>query len=65
MQVKWGNVQGGARAFLKVAIDKAKDGLKRESAVMIDQVRAIDNKRLAKKIGNLLRKSATIFLVPS
>lgn len=42
--------------ILRVAIDKSKGGLKKESAVMIDQVRAIDNKRLVKKIGNLSRE---------
>lgn len=42
--------------ILRVAIDKSKGGLKKESAVMIDQVRAIDNKSLVKKIGNLSRE---------
>ena len=46
------NVKRGV-TILRVAIDKAAGGLKKESAVMIDQVRAIDNKRLVKKIGNL------------
>ncbi len=46
------NIKKGV-TILRVAIDKSKGGLKKESAVMIDQVRAIDNKRLVKKIGNL------------
>ncbi|MCB0584914.1 MAG: type II toxin-antitoxin system PemK/MazF family toxin [Phaeodactylibacter sp.] len=46
------NVKKGV-TILRVTIDKSKDGLKKESAVMVDQVRAIDNKRLVKNIGNL------------
>ncbi|MEO1806967.1 MAG: type II toxin-antitoxin system PemK/MazF family toxin [Bacteroidota bacterium] len=33
-------------------------GLKRDSSIMIDQVRAIDNKRLIKKLGILSDKLA-------
>ena len=46
------NVRKGV-SILRVNLDKTQGGLKKESAVMIDQVRAIDNKRLVKNIGNL------------
>ncbi|HQU61292.1 MAG TPA: type II toxin-antitoxin system PemK/MazF family toxin, partial [Saprospiraceae bacterium] len=46
------NVRKGV-SILRVNLDKTQGGLKKESAVMIDQVRAIDNKRLIKKIGDL------------
>lgn len=46
------NVRKGV-SILRVNLDKTKGGLKKESAVMIDQVRAIDNIRLIKKIGDL------------
>ncbi|MBS1545170.1 MAG: type II toxin-antitoxin system PemK/MazF family toxin [Bacteroidetes bacterium] len=37
--------------ILRVHLRKSKDGLKENCDVMIDQLRAIDNKRLIKKIG--------------
>ncbi|MCB0649822.1 MAG: type II toxin-antitoxin system PemK/MazF family toxin [Saprospiraceae bacterium] len=40
-------------SILRVNLKKETSGLKKESAIMIDQVRAIDNKRLLKKIGEL------------
>ena len=40
-------------SILRVNIAKNGGGLNRNSAIMIDQVRAIDNKRLIKKLGNL------------
>ena len=40
-------------SILRVNLDKGAAGLKKESAIMIDQIRAIDNKRLLKKIGDL------------
>ena len=46
------NVRKGV-SILRVNLDKTKGGLKKESAVMIDQVRAIDNIRLIEKIGDL------------
>ena len=46
------NVRKGV-SILRVNLDKTKGGLKKESAVMMDQVRAIDNIRLIKKIGDL------------
>lgn len=46
------NVKKGVQV-LRVNIDKNTCGLKKESSVMIDQVRSIDNKRLLKKIGAL------------
>ena len=46
------NVQPGAN-ILRVHLQKGTARLKEASDIMIDQVRAIDNKRLLKKIGNL------------
>ena len=37
--------------ILRVHLKKSKFGLKEDCDIMIDQVRAIDNKRLVKKIG--------------
>lgn len=39
--------------ILRVNLDAIDNGLKIDSAVMIDQIRAIDNKRLIKKIGTI------------
>jgi len=39
--------------ILRVNIRKGTTGLKEESAIMIDQVRAVDNKRFIKKLGDL------------
>lgn len=39
--------------ILRVHLKKSKFGLKENCDVMIDQVRAIDNKRLVKKIGEV------------
>lgn len=46
------NIKKGA-TLLRVDIAATKSGLKKTSSVMIDQLRAIDNKRLIKKIGQL------------
>ena len=46
------NVKKGV-SILRVNLEKGASGLKKESAIMIDQVRAIDNKRFIKKIGKL------------
>ncbi|MCB9304521.1 MAG: type II toxin-antitoxin system PemK/MazF family toxin [Lewinellaceae bacterium] len=40
-------------SILRVNLSKGEGGLEDESAIMIDQVRAIDNRRLLKKIGDL------------
>ncbi len=37
--------------ILRVQLRKSKFGLKEDCDIMIDQVRAIDNKRLVKKVG--------------
>lgn len=37
--------------ILRVHLKKSKFGLKQDCDIMIDQVRAIDNKRLVKKVG--------------
>ena len=39
--------------ILRVHLKKAKVGLKEDCDIMIDQVRAIDNKRLLKKVGEV------------
>ena len=39
--------------ILRVHLKKSKSGLKEDCDVMIDQARAIDNKRLIKKIGEV------------
>ena len=39
--------------ILRVHLKKSKFGLKEDCDIMIDQVRAIDNKRLVKKIGDV------------
>lgn len=46
------NVKTGSE-ILRVHINKGEANLRQECDVMIDQIRAIDNKRLIKKIGNL------------
>ena len=43
--------------ILRVHLRKSKFGLKEDCDVMIDQIRAIDNKRLLKKIGEAGSKS--------
>lgn len=40
-------------SILRVNLSAEGTGLRQKSAVMIDQLRAIDNKRLIKKIGQL------------
>ena len=46
------NVKKGVQ-ILRVNITKDTGGLKKESSIMVDQVRSIDNKRFVKKIGDL------------
>ncbi len=46
------NIKKGA-TILRVNISADTSSLKKSSSVMIDQLRAIDNKRLIKKIGEL------------
>lgn len=46
------NVQIGA-AILRIHLKKGTAGLKENCDIMIDQIRAIDNKRLVMKIGKL------------
>ena len=38
---------------MRVNLKKGEGGMKEESSIMIDQMRAIDNKRFVKKIGSL------------
>ena len=44
--------------ILRVAIHKGQGGVKENCAVMVDQVRAIDNQRLIKKTGDLPKDTA-------
>jgi len=44
--------------LLRVHLKKSKFGLKEDCDVMIDQVRAIDNKRLVKRIGIVDKKTS-------
>lgn len=44
--------------ILRVHLNKSKFGIKEDCDIMIDQVRAIDNKRLVKKIGEVDNKVA-------
>ena len=39
--------------ILRVHLKKGEGGINRDSDIMIDQIRAIDNKRLIKKLGKL------------
>jgi mRNA interferase MazF len=48
------NVQKDSE-ILRVHIKKGVSNLKVESDIMIDQIRAIDNRRLVKKIGDLTK----------
>lgn len=40
-------------SILRVDLTKGEGGVNRESSIMIDQIRAIDNKRFLNKIGKL------------
>jgi len=40
-------------SILRVNMKKGEGGMKKQSAIMIDQLRAIDNKRFVKKTGSL------------
>lgn len=44
--------------ILRVHLKKSKFGLKEDCDIMIDQVRAIDNKRLVRKVGEVDRDTA-------
>ena len=52
------NVIQGAE-ILRVNLTKNEGGLKKRSAVLVDQLRAIDNKRLIKKSGSLTKTTKT------
>ena len=39
--------------ILRIYLKKGEAGLKKDSDIMVDQVRAIDNRRLVKKLGRL------------
>lgn len=51
------NIIHGAN-LLRVHIDQTTDEMKLPCDIMIDQVRAIDNNRLIRKIGNILPEQA-------
>lgn len=46
------NVKKGVN-ILRVNVEKGEGKMKKDSAIMIDQIRAIDNKRFVKKTGDL------------
>ncbi len=52
------NVQSGSE-ILRVHLSASEAGLKTKSDILVDQLRAIDNKRLIKKIGRLSRSNAS------
>jgi len=49
------NIKNGV-SILRVNLKKGEGGMKKPSSIMIDQIRAIDNKRFVKKIGTLPKK---------
>ncbi|HZX15108.1 MAG TPA: type II toxin-antitoxin system PemK/MazF family toxin [Thermodesulfobacteriota bacterium] len=49
-------VQSRAR-FLRVHLTIGEPGLKEQSDIMVDQIRAIDNRRLLRVVGKISRKS--------
>lgn len=46
---------GGAGNILRVRLHKGEGGAKKDSDVMVDQIRAVDNRRLMKWIGRMPR----------
>lgn len=52
------NIIQGAE-ILRVNLAKNEAGLKTRSSILADQIRAIDNKRLVKKIGTISKNSKT------
>ena len=46
------NIKKGV-SILRVFMKKGEGGMKKDSSIMIDQIRAIDNKRFVKKTGYL------------
>lgn len=46
------NITRGA-SILRVHLPKSETGLPKESDILVDQIRAIDNKRLIKELGKL------------
>ena len=49
------NITNGV-SILRVNLKRGEGGMKKASSVMIDQIRAIDNKRFVKKTGTLPKK---------
>lgn len=43
--------------YLRIRLVRGEAGLREPSAVMVDQVRAVDNRRLAKRLGVISRRS--------
>ncbi len=43
--------------ILRVHLSKKEANLKKDSDILVDQIRAIDNRRLAKKVGELSEKN--------
>ncbi|MEN0002769.1 MAG: type II toxin-antitoxin system PemK/MazF family toxin [Bacteroidota bacterium] len=49
----------GKTSIIRLNLEQGEAGLNERSAIMIDQIRAIDKKRLLKKIGTLSEKHTT------
>ncbi len=50
------NIQPGA-VYLRVHLVAGEGGLKQKSDILVDQIRAIDNRRLLQRLGKISRKS--------
>lgn len=46
--------------ILRVHLEPGSTGLQQQSDILVDQIRAIDNKRLLKKLGNLAHGEAVL-----
>lgn len=53
------NVENNSN-ILRIQFQKNESGLKTVSSILIDQIRAIDNRRLKRKIGTLNEKKRTL-----
>ncbi|MDA2928770.1 type II toxin-antitoxin system PemK/MazF family toxin [Acidobacteria bacterium AH-259-O06] len=51
------NQGGGWADILRVHLRKGEAGLKERSDIMVDQLRAIDSRRLMRKLGKISRSS--------
>lgn len=49
--------------LLRVAINRADAGLERESEILVDQIRSIDNRRFGKQIGKISSKELVLLRI--